>query len=294
MNQKDLEDFMTRFMTQFGENLQTNLVAGVQAQIAPLVNRLSIAEQSLLTHEEEIVGLKNQLQEEITKNEKERTRNDQERRKRNLLVFNMEEEGDEDNTKLERKVLIFIRYTMKVTCTSEDIDYISRLGGMEKNKRPVLIRFTTLKKKIEILKSRANLKDSPYSLDEDFSKEVREKRKSLLPELKKLRNENKIAVLRYDQIVVLKQDKKNTRQGGGDAAMDTHQGIEQERKRMRYPPLLTPARLTVDSGGTSSGAGNSGGGSSGGDNSGGEMNGAVSGGGGNSTGEIATASTDGM
>lgn len=63
--------------------------------------------------------------------------------------------------------------------------------------------FTTLGKKIQILNNKKLLDETSYYIKEDFSKKVLEKRKSLQDELKRLRNEGKRAVLKFDKIIIL-------------------------------------------------------------------------------------------
>lgn len=161
----------------------------------------------------------------------------------------MEEEGEENYQRLEEKLLTFLKEKMNVECTSEGIDYVSRLGRKPGTFSPVLVRFVQLKKKLEILKNRNYLKGMKYNIDEDYSPEIREKRKSLLPDLIKLRAEGKRAVLRQDKLVILpgssSQQLTNQQYNSenDDKAMECDE-VEQEAKRKRYKTFhFTPSRL---------------------------------------------------
>lgn len=266
MDQAQMEVCMQQFQGNLTKSLKEELMLSLQQevtqslcthitdQIAPLVGRVEKVETSVADHEKRIIELEGNVTEEKARNCDEKLRNDQEKRKRNLLVFNLEEESNEDYATLERKIFTLLKTNLKVNCNAQDIDYVSRLGkGTHNNCRPVLIRFTTLKKKLEVLKNRNNLKNSKYNLDEDFSKELREKRKLLIPEMMRLRKENKRAVLRFDKIVILGEiQTQSQKDEEEDQTMDT-EDIEQEKKRKRYREFnFTPAKLSVTSTGQGS------------------------------------------
>jgi hypothetical protein len=66
---------------------------------------------------------------------------------------------------------------------SRNIDYVTRLGR-GKRKRPILTKFTSFVKKLEVLKNKRNLAGSKVRVDEDFSTEDRRTRKELISYLK--------------------------------------------------------------------------------------------------------------
>ncbi|XP_017304277.1 uncharacterized protein LOC108253947, partial [Diaphorina citri] len=91
---------------------------------------------------------------------------------------------------------------MKVTCKNEDIDSIIKLDK-KRDDGPILVKFTTIRKKLEILANRKNLSNTNIYVDEDYSKEVVEKRKELKKVLKQLKNEGKKNVhLKRDELWV--------------------------------------------------------------------------------------------
>ena len=71
------------------------------------------------------------------------------------------------------------------------------------NNTPITIvaKFLDYKEKEEVMRRRYKLKETTYSVREDFSKETVEIRKKLWDQVKKLREDGKYAVIKYDKIV---------------------------------------------------------------------------------------------
>lgn len=82
---------------------------------------------------------------------------------------------------------------MKMAIDKEAIDQMVRLGAKNDGKRPVRLTVTKIKTKALIMANRKLLKGSMVYISDNFPKEVLEARKKLLPEMKKLRDEGKIA-----------------------------------------------------------------------------------------------------
>lgn len=122
------------------------------------------------------------------------------------LIFHGVEEVDDNNT--EETVLNIIENELKITCNEDNLDFVKRLGRKDNNKiRPILIKFATGKMRRNILENSRKLKDTNIFITEDFPKEVLEKRKILVSEMKKCREEGKYAIIKYDKLVV--KDKFN-------------------------------------------------------------------------------------
>ena len=68
--------------------------------------------------------------------------------------------------------------------------------------RPVLVRFTSLKDRQKILQHARKHKPVGIRIFEDFSQKIVEKRKALIPEMIRARQDGKIAFLSYDRLVV--------------------------------------------------------------------------------------------
>lgn len=102
---------------------------------------------------------------------------------------------------------------MNIECSLESLDYVARLGLSKEKIRPLLVRFVTFSKNMLVLRNRNKLKETCFNLDEDYSLEMRLKRKSLVPEMKKLGSEGKIAVLKMDKIVIREGTYENKPEG---------------------------------------------------------------------------------
>lgn len=130
-------------------------------------------------------------------------------RRRNLVFFGIEEveKGYHD---MERIILGIINKNMTTPCDTNNIEYVKRIGKKEPEKtRPVIVTFTTMGKKIEILKKKKNLDSTSYYIKQDFPPEVLEKRKELQKKVDEERKQGRNAVLRYDKVIYLKGTPNN-------------------------------------------------------------------------------------
>lgn len=82
---------------------------------------------------------------------------EQYQRKDNLCIYGLEEENDENEEVVEAKV-IELAADMGVTLVPDNISIAHRLGKPQGRSRPVMVRFCHRKKKVEMLKKRAELK----------------------------------------------------------------------------------------------------------------------------------------
>lgn len=80
-----------------------------------------------------------------------------ERRKNNIVIYGLD---TKDRRSLGKKFLHVVNDLMKVKCQEADLDFIKILGKSNTNNTPVLIRFVSFNKKIEILKSRKTLQNT--------------------------------------------------------------------------------------------------------------------------------------
>lgn len=140
----------------------------------------------------------------IQENKQRIDRLEDEKRRRNIIIFGIAETEQEQKELLESKVFEVLRGIMKSTITSEEIDFITRMGPKDNKRtkpRGVLVMLTTLRRKINLMSLKIKLRDTDFYLAEHFSQEIVNKRKPLLEEAKKLRKEGKYAVVKYDKLV---------------------------------------------------------------------------------------------
>ncbi|KAL1447408.1 hypothetical protein WDU94_005674 [Cyamophila willieti] len=165
--------------------VKTSIKTEVKNQIVPYLRKVNTLEKRVNQHDGKIDILD--------------TRLEQEKRKRNIILYNIPLLENETIQVLENKVLNIFS-DMGVQSTTQDIDYIKRLHRNKPGSNPVLVTFALLKKKLEVLSKRSNLKQTQYYLNEDFSDEMRKKRKELFPVVKRMREEGKFALMKFDEI----------------------------------------------------------------------------------------------
>ena len=68
--------------------------------------------------------------------------------------------------------------------------------------RQIIAKFTLFKEREFVRKQWKSLSDSPHYVNEQFPKEVAEKRRKLLPKMKKARRDGDKAWLAYDTLYV--------------------------------------------------------------------------------------------
>lgn len=176
-----MDDFKSALLKEVKDEIKTN----VKSQIIPVVRKISEVEKKVIEHDKKFETY------------------DYERRKRNILIFRVPESDNETFKSLEENVLNIFNQMLQVKCNTEEIDYIVRVGRKNGDKvRPILVRMVAYRKKLELLRNRGYLKGKTVSIDEDYSPEVRQKRKALLPELKALRSQGMKAQIRQDRIVI--------------------------------------------------------------------------------------------
>jgi hypothetical protein len=127
---------------------------------------------------------------------------DGQKRLKNLLIYNVIEPQDETYEILEKSVFELINVKLGVDLIKRDIDFLRRIGRKSDRVRPILIKFTNLWKKNDVLRSCKDLKGTNISISCDYSPEVRTTRKELLPYLHKAKQSNFKAFLKYDKLII--------------------------------------------------------------------------------------------
>jgi hypothetical protein len=163
---------------------------------------------------------------------------DDERRKNNIIIFGLEEQGEEKYFGTLDTVVKCLNETMKVDVNrenNENIDYVTRIGR-KKGVRPILVKFISFSKKLQILKNKRNLAGSKIRVEEDLSIEDRKIRQELIPYLKDAKRKGHKAFLRKGSLIVdgraygLSYLKGNIQLGAGnvDIQMDNPAGSQKD------------------------------------------------------------------
>jgi len=136
----------------------------------------------------------------ITKLESRIKDQERELRKRNLVIFGLEET---ENEQLDMKICTFFLQKMDLGFQSSDIDFVRRMGKrVESRRRPIILGFVTLNSKLKVLKKVHMLKGVEVSISQDYPKEVINTRKLLHPQMMEARKAGKYAIIKYDKLII--------------------------------------------------------------------------------------------
>ncbi|XP_022823945.1 uncharacterized protein LOC111354630 [Spodoptera litura] len=123
-----------------------------------------------------------------------------EKRSNNIVIYGLEE-SEKSTSELFQNVKDIFKRDLDLSVEQNEMNRLYRLGKRNENKhRPVLFSFTNGWKKDEIVKNKKSLKG--IFIAEDYSKEVIEKRKALLPQLLEEKKKGNIAFMKYDKLIV--------------------------------------------------------------------------------------------
>lgn len=129
-------------------------------------------------------------------------------RQRNLVFFGLQEE-EKFYSNLEKIITDFINKHFPIKIDYRDLEAIRRIGKKTDKPRPVVVTFATLGRKIEILKHKGTLKDTPFYVKEDYPQSVLQTRKELQEQVKAEWEKGNKAIIKYDKLVILKNTPAN-------------------------------------------------------------------------------------
>ena len=149
----------------------------------------------------------------------------------NLLFFGFPEAQDPRNERCISKILDFCEIELELGDVRETvkIDRAHRLGQRKPNKiRPIVAKFNYFQDKEAIKKaSSEKLVNSRFSVGDQFPMEIQQRRRKLIPVMKKALNEGKDAVLVYDKLYI----------DGTKYTQETAHHVQQSQQRQRRPSL---------------------------------------------------------
>lgn len=130
-------------------------------------------------------------------------RHDRELRKNNVVMFGIKEPVNENREQLKETIQSVLKDKMKVIIALTEINDFLRMGRREpKKNRPILVKFVTYWKKMEVMAQRSNLKGTDIFIENDLCKEDEDKKKALISIMKDLRQKGEHAVLRGEMLYV--------------------------------------------------------------------------------------------
>uniref|UniRef100_A0A8D8Q4Q5 Transposase n=1 Tax=Cacopsylla melanoneura TaxID=428564 RepID=A0A8D8Q4Q5_9HEMI len=195
---KCLEKFSDMFMEKLAETMtkieETNNLIQSESEksrniIDTLVTQMTEEMNKLRTKVKE-------MEKRIVENER---RTDRIKNKQNLVIFGVKEETQENPATLENEVLKLIKTKLNVTIEKSEVDHIKRFGKA-KDKKPIMLKLTTWKKKAQVLANTSKLKNTNIVIKEDIPKDIMDIRKKLYPKMKMYREQNRHAIIRYDKL----------------------------------------------------------------------------------------------
>ena len=132
-------------------------------------------------------------------------------RRNNIIFYGIPEleSGVETWEQSEELVRKFMKENLELDSDSLGISRAHRLknksgNGDEENAtpRPIIVKFDIFKSRQMVLNASSKLKDTEFSMSEDFCAKTIEIRKSLIPKMMQARKEKKFATINYRKLVV--------------------------------------------------------------------------------------------
>ena len=124
-------------------------------------------------------------------------------RRNNLRIDGVPESDKESWDDTESKINDLLKDKLDLEGIDIERAHRGKLTKYQKDNnqpRTIVMKLLNYKDKVKILKNARRLKDTGIYINEDFSKETTEIRKRLWEQVKKLRDQGKYAIIKYDQI----------------------------------------------------------------------------------------------
>ncbi|KOB76734.1 Endonuclease-reverse transcriptase, partial [Operophtera brumata] len=163
----------------------------------------------------------------------------------NIIIFGVKEEEKSISDLIEKLKKNF-QDDLSISIQDYEVNKIYRIGNTIKGDkpRPVLLSFVNGWKKSEVMKNKSYLKD--LYVTEDYSKEVLEKRKALVPKLTEEINKGNIAYLKYDKLIVKEKKNNNNKDKRKREASTSPQTDIQPRKQHTLTTTKTNRKNAFD------------------------------------------------
>lgn len=191
--------------------------------------------------------LKNELLEKKIEEQTNKINNlDRQFRRKNLILFGVEE-SEKSYDELERMVINIINTYIKISCDTNNIEAVRRLGKKGEKVRPIVITFNTLGFKLKIQKNKNHLQNTSYYLKEDYPIEILIKRKELQVELQKEKDAGNTAFIKYDKIIILNNKqpphKQSSKRNLSESPETLHPGSQNVQQTSKQPPKKNKGNL---------------------------------------------------
>lgn len=177
-----LEDHIKQEMNEMKAKLTEMVIKEIESQKNKIEDDIN---KSFKFLEEDIQTKLSDLQSQVRNLQSSNNNLEQYTRKNSVRLFGIPENIED----IETTTLQIFNDKMSTPITREDIEIIHRTGRPFTDKpRPILIKFTSHKKKTDIMRSKKHLKGSKIFITEDLTKENYKK----IQELNNIRKSNRI------------------------------------------------------------------------------------------------------
>lgn len=169
--QSQIQDIKQVVKDSISELLSESFISSIADNVAKKIRidevntNIKKLQDNLAQHEAEIKSLQKQNQE--LKNRLEGA--EQHSRSKNIRIYGMIEQEAEE---IMEKVCGVIGSKLMLKITTDDVDQIYRVGKKSANTtRPIIVKFTNVKTRNQVLKSRKMLKNTGIVMAEDLSRD---------------------------------------------------------------------------------------------------------------------------
>ena len=122
----------------------------------------------------------------------------------NLLFYNFKEEKDETDQHCIEKLYRLMENELAIQ-NARDIQFhrVHKLGRFNRNKtRPIVAKFAFYPDRERVRGAAKNLEGTDFSIGQQFPKEIQDRRRLLVPMMKKAKQEGKVAYISVDKLYI--------------------------------------------------------------------------------------------
>jgi prefoldin subunit 5 len=163
------------------------------------VDSIEFSQDKLYDKVSNLEAEKKSLKDEVTYLQSQSMRN-------NLVFANIEESERESNTETEAKLRKFLVEKMNIAQDYADkliLERVHRMGvSRQGNPRSIVAKFHEFKDREYVRKQAKSLKGTRFYVNEQYPKEVADKRRKLVPRLKEAKQQGKNAWISYDTLYI--------------------------------------------------------------------------------------------
>ncbi|KAJ8911362.1 hypothetical protein NQ315_011655 [Exocentrus adspersus] len=152
--------------------INEELISKICKQQADVIGRQ--IDEKLDKIERSVASIVNEVQsnsEHVKKLEKRMDMLEQYGKRNNLIIYGVQENGNETSEDTEDKILTLFKNKLNIGLVTSDIEKCYRIGRTHTDKgRPILVGFLSQKVKTNVYKNKRMLKKTGFSMKEDLTK----------------------------------------------------------------------------------------------------------------------------